>query len=60
MECRITLEATGYKTKVGMYDPKSGRHVPLGSYQGAELDKVVRDLRIRMEREGHTVTFSSR
>ena len=59
MECRIVLTKVGLSTEVGMFDPVSGRYVPLGSHR-EHLDTVVRDLKIRMEKEGHTVTFAER
>lgn len=59
MECRIVLTHLGIETEVGMYDPQSGRYVPLGRHR-EYLDTVVEDLKKRMEREGHTVTFCER
>lgn len=43
-----------------MYDPQSGRYEPLGSHKGAALDSAVQGLKVRMEREGHRVTFCER
>lgn len=59
MECRIVLTRVGLETEVGMYDPQSGRYVPLGQHR-QHLETVVRDLKTRMEKEGHTVTFCTR
>jgi hypothetical protein len=60
MECRIVLTSEGSKTEMGMFDPVSGRYVPLGKHSPAVLDKVVRDLKTRMEKEGHLVSFCTR
>lgn len=59
MECRIVLTRKGVATEVGMYDPQSGRYAPLGEHR-QHLDTVVRDLKQRMEKGGHTVTFCTR
>lgn len=61
MECRIVLTmADRVQTEVGMYDPQSGRYEPLGQHGPTVIDKVVRDLKERMEREGHKVSFCTR
>ena len=60
MECRIILKHSGASTEVGMFDPETGRYVPLGTHNGRTLETVVRDLKTRMEQAGHTVTFSER
>lgn len=68
LECRIVIRhhrADG-RTSVGMYDPLSGRYEPLGAHGGRgttgqrEVDRVVRDLKVSIERAGHAVTFSER
>jgi hypothetical protein len=67
LECRITIRHLPDGTSsVGMYDPISGRHEPLGTHGGRndtakrELDRVVCDLKVSIERAGHCVTFSER
>ena len=60
LECRVVItHAEGGQTfALGMYDPVSGRHEPLGTHPTRSIDRIVGDLRTRMEREGHRVTFS--
>ena len=61
LECRIIItHQTGCLSTfaLGMYDPISGRYEPLGKHPTNTIDKVVRDLKHRMEVEGHSVTFS--
>jgi hypothetical protein len=41
-----------------MYDPVSMKYVPLGKHHKAEQDKVVGELKARMEQERHEVQFS--
>ncbi len=58
LECRIVITYHGHTFSLGMYDPVSGRYEPLGSHQMRDIKRTVRDLKIRMEREDHRVTFS--
>ena len=58
LECRIVITHNGTTFSLGMYDPVSGRHEPLGKHPTKDIERVVRGLRERMEREGHLVTFS--
>lgn len=58
LECRIIITHGTGTFDLGMFDPVSGRHEPLGRHPTADIDHVVRDLRVRMERENHRVTFS--
>lgn len=60
LECRIVIthHPSEYKFDLGMYDPVRSRYEPLGRHPTADIEKIVRDLRIRMERERHLVTFS--
>ena len=58
LECRITIDHKGRTFKLGMYDPLSGRHEPLGEHPTANIERIVGDLRTRMERERHIVTYS--
>lgn len=60
MECRIVITHAedGRTFRLGMYDPVSMRHEPLGSHPERDIRRIVGDLRARMEREGHRVTFS--
>ena len=54
----ITYCRDGRTFSLGMYDPASGRHEPLGKHFIRDIERIVRDLKVRMERERHTVTFS--
>lgn len=60
LECRIiiTHERDGVTFALGMYDPLGGRYEPLGKHPLSKIERVVGDLRTRMERERHRVTFS--
>lgn len=58
LECRILITHWGRTFELGMFDPISMRHEPLGRHSTDKIEKVVGDLRVRMERERHMVTFS--
>jgi hypothetical protein len=58
MECRIVITHWGRTFALGMYDPVSMRHEPLGRHPIEKIDKIVGDLKVRMEKERHLVTFS--
>lgn len=58
VECRIVITHKLNTFDLGMYDPVSGRHEPLGNHPKRDIDRIVRDLRSRMEQEGHRVTYS--
>lgn len=60
LECRvvITHERDGRTFALGMYDPLNTRYEPLGRHPVRNIDRIVRDLKVRMERERHLVTFS--
>ena len=60
LECRITIthDRDGCTFALGMWDPVACRHEPLGRHPVADIERVVRGLRERMERERHVVTFS--
>lgn len=58
LECRIIITRLGAVFELGMYDPVQCRHEPLGKHPIKDINKIVDDLRTRMEREGHLVTFS--
>lgn len=60
LECRIVLEHGTRTFKMGMYDPVGGKFVPLGEHPNRDKGKIVRDLRTRMERERHRVSFCER
>ena len=60
IECRIVIEHTGATFRLGMYDPRSTRYVPLGAHPAQDIERIVGDLRARMERERHVVTFCER
>ena len=61
LQCRIVITHSAdndHSFALGMYDPCSGRHEALGRHPTNQIEKIVGDLRIRMEREGHLVSFS--
>ncbi len=58
LECRIVITHHARTFDLGMFDPVSGRHEPLGNHPVRDIDRIVRDLKHRMERERHRVTFS--
>jgi hypothetical protein len=69
LECRIVIThepvislsiyAGPSKTfSLGMYDVLNERYVPLGKHDSRQIDKIVGDLRVSIERAGHRVTFS--
>lgn len=58
LECRVVITNRGGVFDLGMYDPVSGRHEPLGTHRQTDRDKVIRGLTQRIEREGHRLTFS--
>ena len=58
LECRITITHFGATFALGMYDPLNVRHEPLGTHPVRDIERIVRDLKVRMERERHVVTFS--
>lgn len=59
LECRIVLTYHADNTfALGMYDPRGGWYEPLGTHPLRDIDRIVRDLKVRMEKEKHRVTFS--
>lgn len=58
LECRIVITHWDGTFDMGMYDPVSGRYEPLGRHPTRDIERVVGDLRVRMEKERHKVTFS--
>lgn len=58
LECRVVLTHKGSTFTLGMYDPVSGRYEPLGTHPTKDKDKIIHDLKVRIEREGHRLTFS--
>ena len=60
LECRviITHHPMGGSFKLGMWDPLNERHEYLGTHPARDIERIVGDLRDRIEREGHRVTFS--
>ncbi len=46
------------KFELAMCDPQTGRVEPLGRHPLSKADSIIRDLKVRMERERHRVTFS--
>ncbi len=63
LECRIILTyRDDDKVEMGMYDPLSHRYEKLGIHGPAqkEIDRVVKDLKVSIERAGHRLTFCER
>ncbi len=63
LECRIVITFNKDKSiTLGMYDPKNNRYEALGRHGSSleEVDKVVMDLKISIERAGHRLTFCER
>lgn len=58
LECRIVITHRGHTFDLGMYDPVSMRYEALGSHSVKDISRIVGDLRVRMERERHIVSFS--
>lgn len=60
LECRIIItHNSGAGTfDMGMYDPRAMRYEALGTHPVAKIDRIVGDLRARIEQERHVVTFS--
>ena len=63
LECRIIVtygNRVDRKVEVGMYCPVTRRYEPLGAHGPDQdtVDRVIRDLRVRIERERHDVTWS--
>lgn len=58
LECRIVLTNWLREFEMGMYDPVSGRYEGLGKHPNRDKDRIVRDLKNRIEAEGHSCTFS--
>ena len=58
MECRIIITHWGRTFELGMFDPVGMKYEALGRHDTGKIDRVVSDLRVRMERERHVVTFS--
>ena len=60
LECRIVIthNAGAGTFDMGMYDPLNMRYEALGTHPSAKIDRIVGDLRTRIERERHVVTFS--
>ena len=60
LECRIIITHLNSTFSLGMFDPQSMRYEPLGTHPRRDIDRIVCDLKVRMEREGHRVSFSER
>ncbi len=58
LECRIVITYWVDRFDLGMYDPVGMKYEPLGRHSMAQADKIIGDLRTRMERERHRVTYS--
>ncbi len=53
MECRIVVTRGQLASEVGVYDPGTGKYSPLGTHRNADIDRVVRELKLSTERAGH-------
>lgn len=51
MECRVTITNRGNVFDLGMYDPVSHRHEPLGTHPMRDKERIVRGLKERIEQE---------
>lgn len=63
LECRICITyRKDKKIELGMYCPRSLRYEYLGLHGPSQrvIDKVVTDLKIRILKEGHLLTFCER
>lgn len=59
LECRVVLTFQGRTFAMGMYCPATGRYEPLGNnHPTRDSVRIVGELRDRIAREGHRVTFS--
>ena len=58
LECRIVITHRGHTFELGMYDPVGMRYEALGNHPTKDILRIVGDLRVRMERERHIVSFS--
>jgi hypothetical protein len=65
LECRIVItrgKRADFKTEVGMYDPYNDQYEPLGAHgpDRREVERVIANLKSRMEQAGHRVSFCER
>ncbi len=60
LECRVVVvEYESSQTfSLGMYDPRSGSYADLGTHPMRDRKRVIRDLKNRIEREGHRLSLS--
>lgn len=58
LECRIVITHQGGTFELGMFDPNHGKYEPLGRHSIRDIKNIVCDLKVRMEREKHLVSFS--
>lgn len=58
LECRIVITHGDRTFALGMFDPVSMRYEALGTHPTRDIKRIVGDLRARMERERHLVTYS--
>lgn len=63
LECRIVItRLSDGRISLGMYDPLTGRHEPLGDHGPGhrDIDRAVRDLAASVQRAGHRLTWCER
>ena len=59
LECRIVITHVPVMSfELGMWDPLNTKYAPLGKHPTKDIEKIVGDLKVRMEKERHIVTFS--
>ncbi len=59
LECRIVItHVPVLQFELGMYDPLNMRYERLGTHPTKNIDRIVGDLKTRIERERHLLTFS--
>lgn len=59
LECRVVItHVPVLQFQLGMFGPQSMRYEPLGTHPRRDIDRIVRDLKVRIEKENHIVTFS--
>lgn len=58
LECRVVITNKVGSFELGMYDPINARYERLGTHPMRDKDRIVRDLKNRIEMEGHLVSFS--
>lgn len=59
LECRVVVtEHQNGTFSLGMYDPRHSRYESLGRHPNRDREKIIGDLKSRIEREGHRLSMS--